>query len=84
MTGPGRPPDVSGLTAGELDRTRRELAAALALLRPGSPAQIPIRAHLDAVNNELADRADRPARPATQSAARAHPWPPPAPPVPET
>jgi hypothetical protein len=59
VTDPGRPPDVSGLTAGELDRTRRELAASLALLRPGSPAQVPIRAHLDAIDNELASRSGR-------------------------
>ena len=41
-SGAGDPPrryDASGLTAGELDRTRRELAASLALTRPDSPAR---------------------------------------------
>ena len=56
---PARPPDASTLTPGELERTRRELAAALALARPGSPAQVPIRAHLDAIDAELARRATR-------------------------
>ena len=60
MPGPGRPPDVSRLTAGELDRTRRELAAALALTRPGSPARTPIRAHIAAIDAELAARAGGP------------------------
>ena len=59
MPDPARPPDVSTLTPGELQRTRRELAAALALARPGSPAQVPIRAYLDAIDAELARRADR-------------------------
>ncbi len=36
--------DAAGLTAGELERTRRELAASLALARPGSPACAPIQA----------------------------------------
>jgi len=53
---PGRPPDVSALTPAELDRTRRELQAALALTRAGSPAQVPIRAHLAAIEAELARR----------------------------
>ena len=61
MTGTGRPPDVSALTPGELERTRRELATALALARPGSPAQVPIQAYLDAIDAELARRADHPA-----------------------
>jgi hypothetical protein len=47
------------LTSRELDRTRRELTAALALARPGSPAQVPIRAHLDAIAAELARRASQ-------------------------
>ena len=62
--GPGRPPDVSGLTSGELERARRELerarrelAASLALARPGSPARVPILAHLAAIDAELAGRA---------------------------
>ncbi len=56
MTGIGRPPDVNELTSGELERIRRELAASLALLRPGSPAQVPILAHMTAIDAELADR----------------------------
>ena len=59
MPDPARPPDVSTLTPGELERTRRELAAALALTRPGSPAQVPIRTYLDAIDAELARRAGR-------------------------
>jgi hypothetical protein len=52
----GRPPEVSTLTPVELERTRRELAAALALARPGSPAQAVIRTHLAAIDAELAIR----------------------------
>ena len=55
---PGRPHDVSGLTAGQLERARRELAANLALVRPDSPARVPILAHLSAIDTELAGRAD--------------------------
>jgi hypothetical protein len=54
---PGRPHDVSGLTAGQLERARRELAANLALVRPDSPARVPILAHLSAIDTELAGRA---------------------------
>ena len=56
---PADPPrryDASGLTAGELDRTRRELAASPALARPDSPARGPILAHLAALDAELAAR----------------------------
>jgi hypothetical protein len=52
----GRPPDLSTLTPGELQRTRRDLAAALALARPGAPARQPIGTHLAAVDAELAAR----------------------------
>ena len=52
----GRPHDVSGLTAGELERTRRELRASLALARPDSPTRAPILAHLSAVETKLAER----------------------------
>jgi hypothetical protein len=52
----GRPHDVSGLTAGELDRARRELRASLALTKEGSPALMPIVARLKAVEAELAWR----------------------------
>lgn len=53
---PCRPRDVSGLTASELERTRRELAANLALVRPDSPARVPILAHISAIDTELAGR----------------------------
>ncbi len=59
MPDQARPRDVSMLTSPELERTRRELAAALALASPGSPAQVPIRAHIDAIDAELARRAGR-------------------------
>jgi hypothetical protein len=48
--------DVSGLTASELERTRRELQASLALARADSPARSPILAHLNAIDAELAER----------------------------
>jgi len=57
MPDPGRPRDVSTLTPRELEHARRELRAALALARPGSPAQVPILAHLAAIDAELAGRA---------------------------
>ena len=62
MPGPGRVPDVSDLTSGQLERTKRELAASLALARPDSPARVPIQAHLTAIDTELAGRAGRDAR----------------------
>jgi hypothetical protein len=54
---PGRSPEVSALTSGELERTRRQLRASLALARPGSPALVPILAQLRAIDAELAGRA---------------------------
>jgi hypothetical protein len=48
--------DVTGLTAAELEHARRELAASLALTRPGSPARLPILARLTAINTQLARR----------------------------
>jgi hypothetical protein len=48
--------DVTALTARELERARRELAASLALTRPGSPARVPILTHLAAIDAELAGR----------------------------
>ena len=53
---PSRSHDVSGLTDAELERTRRELQASLALARPGSAASVPILAHLSAIDTELAGR----------------------------
>jgi hypothetical protein len=48
--------DVTALTAAELDRAKRELAASLALARPGSPVRVPILARLTAIDTELATR----------------------------
>jgi hypothetical protein len=58
-----RPHDVSELTAGELERARRELAASLALARPGSPISVPVMARIRAIDAELARRADAPPPP---------------------
>jgi hypothetical protein len=48
--------DVTTLTSADLDRARRELAASLALARPGSPVRAPILARLSAIDTELAGR----------------------------
>ena len=48
--------DVSALTARELERARRELAASLALTRPGSLARVPILSAMNAIDTELAQR----------------------------
>jgi hypothetical protein len=42
--------DVSAMTAQEMEHARRELAASLALLRPGSPARVPIENRLRAID----------------------------------
>ncbi len=52
--------DVSELTASELERAKRELAANLALARPDSPARVPILAHLSAIDTRACS-ADPPA-----------------------
>jgi len=44
------------LTDAELDHARRELAASLALSRPGSAVRAPIQAQLTAIDAELAAR----------------------------
>lgn len=49
--------DVAALTAAELEAARRELAASLALARPGSPVRVPIQARMAAIDAELAERA---------------------------
>lgn len=54
--------DAGGLTAGELERTRRELAASLALARPDSSARAPILAQMAAIDAELATPSARPGR----------------------
>ena len=48
--------DVTGLTARQLERARRELQANLALVRPDSPARVPILAQMSAIETELARR----------------------------
>ena len=48
--------DVSQLTTAELELTRRQLRANLALIAPGSPAHVPILAHMQAIDAELAGR----------------------------
>jgi hypothetical protein len=50
---------VRGLTDGELEHARRELAASLALSRPGSPIRTPIQARMSAIDAELAERTRR-------------------------
>jgi hypothetical protein len=54
---PDRKHDVSQVTVGELQRTRRDLEVSVALISPGSPARAPILAHLKAIDAELAKRA---------------------------
>jgi hypothetical protein len=56
VPGPCCSHDVSRLTTAELERTRRELQASLALARPGSASSVPILAHLSAIDAELAGR----------------------------
>ena len=48
--------DVTTLSGRELEQARRELAASLALARPGSPARVPILAQMKAIDAELAGR----------------------------
>ena len=54
--------DARGLSASELEGTRRALAASLALARPDSPIRIPIEAQLTAIDAEVAERASAPLR----------------------
>jgi hypothetical protein len=51
--------DVRRLTAGELERARRDLAVSLALVRPDSPTRVPIMAQMAAIDAQLADHAER-------------------------
>lgn len=48
--------DVSGLTADQLDRARRDLQISLALSSPGSPVHVSILAEMTAIDTELARR----------------------------
>jgi hypothetical protein len=52
-----RPHDVSQLTTAELELARRQLRASLGLITTGSPAHVPIMAHMQAIDAELAGRA---------------------------
>jgi hypothetical protein len=63
--------DVTALTAAELEAARRELAASLALARPGSPVRAVIRARMAAIDAELAGRAT--ARPGLPGSPRTQP-----------
>ena len=49
--------DVGQLTTAELEHARRELQASLGLIRPGSPAHVPIQAQMQAIDGELTERA---------------------------
>jgi len=53
---PGRDHDVSGLTAAQLERARRDLEVSLALAFPGSPVRVTIQAEMTAIDSELAER----------------------------
>ena len=53
---PDRDHDVSGLTAAQLQRARRDLQVSLALAFPGSPVREPILAQMSAIDAELAAR----------------------------
>jgi hypothetical protein len=66
--------DVKALTASELDRARRELQASLALVRPDSPARVPILAHMTAIDTELAGRDARQPRPPAGPRCTVNPW----------
>lgn len=55
--------DLSGLTAAELQRARRELEASLTLARPGSVVSIPIMAQIRAIDAALAGPAGLPGSP---------------------
>jgi hypothetical protein len=60
MSDPGRPHNVSGLSASALERVRRELTASLALARPGSLVGVPTMAQLRAIDAELTARTAQP------------------------
>jgi len=49
---------VGELTTGELERTRRELRASLALMRADSPARAPVVTYMQAIDTELDARAE--------------------------
>jgi hypothetical protein len=49
--------DVSELTAGELERARRDLLTTMALCRPGSAIRVPVEARISAIGTETDIRA---------------------------
>jgi hypothetical protein len=51
-----RPPDVSSLTADQLERARRDLQISLALASPSSPVHVWILSEMTAIDTELAGR----------------------------
>ena len=64
---------MTALTTAEMEAARRELAASLALARPGSPVRAPIRARMAAIDAQLAGRA--PGRPGLPGSPCAQPPP---------
>jgi hypothetical protein len=48
--------DASGLTAGELERAKRDLQVSLSMAWPGSPVREPILAEMNAIDRALAER----------------------------
>lgn len=50
---PDQPHDVSGMTAAELERARRDLQVSLALAFPGSPVRVSIAVEMSALEREL-------------------------------
>jgi hypothetical protein len=48
--------DVSGLTAAQLERAKRDLGISLALTSPGSPVRVSITAEMTAIDAEVAER----------------------------
>ena len=48
--------DVRQLTTAELELTMRQLRANLGLIRPDSPANAPVQAHMRAIDAELTRR----------------------------
>jgi hypothetical protein len=57
---PGREHDVSGMTAAQLERARRDLEVSLALAFPGSPVRVTIQDEMTAIDSELAERGSHP------------------------
>ena len=64
--------DVSQLSTAELERAKRELQANLGMITPHSPANVPIQAHIRAIDSELAERAEGQRSTEAQSAPPCH------------